>query len=166
MTYMKSSEVIDADKALINFVLGKDMVLWWYVWKCCITVIQHSWSLVIPTQDTRPSLFWCGESLVAWAEPHGIYMYITGSMKVSDNQYYRESFFKSYQSLSDLELAWCKWLCRCHGNSNSWIIYDNHVCSSPNLTCSLLAWKRDNQCFVSLYLLPPNDDNLEVGRYH
>lgn len=25
VTYMKASEVIDADKALINFVLGKDM---------------------------------------------------------------------------------------------------------------------------------------------
>jgi len=54
-------------------------------------------------------------------------------MKVSDNQYYPEGSFKYYLSLSDLELAWCKWLCSRYGNSSSWIVYDNHVCSSPNL---------------------------------
>jgi len=81
-------------------------------------------------------------------------MYITGSMKVSDNQYYPESSFKYYLSLSDLELAWCKWLCSRYGNSSSWIVYDNHVCSSPNLTCSLHARKSDDQCFV--LLCPPS----------
>jgi len=34
---MKSSEVIDADKALINFVLGKDVVV-------CMEMLHHSTS--------------------------------------------------------------------------------------------------------------------------